>query len=118
LAIFAAIRCASSRVSNFAGPSLKRSAKNRAYVRYDTDLLLVTGVTRREWLPSFIAVLTPAFAFKATPSINEARDHDAYKPVTCFACKLVHLVNPKTGKVFVAGASCGTARAQISALCL
>jgi len=32
-----------------------------------------------------------------------ARDHDAYEPVSCLACKLVHLVNPKSGKVFVAG---------------
>ena len=32
-----------------------------------------------------------------------SRDHDAYEPVTCLACKLVHLVNPKSGKVFVAG---------------
>jgi hypothetical protein len=25
-----------------------------------------------------------------------------YEPVTCLACKLVHLVNPKNGKVFAA----------------
>jgi hypothetical protein len=36
-----------------------------------------------------------------------ARDHDAYEPVSCLACKLVHLVNPKSGKVFVAGGSSG-----------
>jgi hypothetical protein len=36
-----------------------------------------------------------------------ARDHDAYEPVTCLACKLVHLVNPKSGKVFVAGGTSG-----------
>jgi len=28
--------------------------------------------------------------------------HDIYEPVTCLACKLVHLVNPKNGKVFAA----------------
>jgi hypothetical protein len=26
-------------------------------------------------------------------------DHDGYEPVTCLACKQVHRVNPKTGKV-------------------
>jgi hypothetical protein len=31
------------------------------------------------------------------------RDHDVYEPVTCLACKLVHRVNPKTGKVFGEG---------------
>jgi hypothetical protein len=30
-------------------------------------------------------------------------NHDFYEPVTCLACKLMHLVNPKTGKVFAAG---------------
>src|SRR5690348_2569479 len=45
-------------------------------------------------------------------TLDEAisRDHDAYEPVTCLACKLVHLVNPKSGKVFVAGGISGTAR--------
>ena len=27
------------------------------------------------------------------------RDRDAYEPVTCLACRQVHLVNPKTGEV-------------------
>jgi hypothetical protein len=27
------------------------------------------------------------------------RDRNAYEPVTCLACKQVHLVNPKTGEV-------------------
>jgi hypothetical protein len=37
------------------------------------------------------------------------RDHDAYEPVSCLACKLVHLVNPKSGKVFVAAGGGGEA---------
>jgi hypothetical protein len=28
-----------------------------------------------------------------------ARDYDGYVPVTFLACKLMHLVNPKTGEV-------------------
>jgi len=28
--------------------------------------------------------------------------HDLYEAVTCLACRLVHLVNPKNGKVFAA----------------
>jgi len=27
-------------------------------------------------------------------------DHDVYEPVTCLACKQVHRVNPKKGRVF------------------
>ena len=27
-------------------------------------------------------------------------DEDTYETVTCLACQRVHLVNPKTGKVF------------------
>jgi hypothetical protein len=27
------------------------------------------------------------------------RDLNAYEPLTCLACKQVHLVNPKTGEV-------------------
>ena len=33
------------------------------------------------------------------------RDHDAYEPVTCLACKQVHLVNPKTGELLREGGS-------------
>jgi hypothetical protein len=32
-----------------------------------------------------------------------APDQDAYEPVTCLACKLVHLVNTKTGKLLGEG---------------
>jgi hypothetical protein len=28
-----------------------------------------------------------------------AGDHDSYEPITCLACKLVHLVNLKSGEV-------------------
>ena len=34
-----------------------------------------------------------------TADENIPHDRDAYEPLTCLACKLVHLVNPKTGKV-------------------
>jgi hypothetical protein len=30
-------------------------------------------------------------------------DHDAYEPITCLACKQVHRVNLKTGKVLGEG---------------
>ena len=30
---------------------------------------------------------------------EESADHDGHVPVTCLACKLMHLVNPKTGEV-------------------
>jgi len=38
-------------------------------------------------------------------TVNETvpSGRDSYEPVTCLACKLVHRVNPKTDKVFVAG---------------
>jgi hypothetical protein len=29
---------------------------------------------------------------------EEPNDYDRYVPVTCLACKSVHLVNPKTGE--------------------
>jgi len=30
-------------------------------------------------------------------------DEDSYRAVSCLACKLIHLVNPKTGKVLAGG---------------
>ena len=30
---------------------------------------------------------------------DEPGDDEAYEPISCHACAVVHLVNPKTGKV-------------------
>jgi hypothetical protein len=32
-------------------------------------------------------------------SAEEVEDDDVYAPITCLACRLVHHVNPTTGKV-------------------
>jgi hypothetical protein len=77
--------------------------KNRAYVRYRAYPLAAFA------LPENMAAmlyLCPNTGFRVqgyTVDETISRDHDAYEPVTCLACKLVHLVNPKSGKVFVAG---------------
>ena len=39
------------------------------------------------------------FRVQGYPAEEESVDHDGHVPVTCLACKFVHLVNPKTGEV-------------------
>ncbi len=35
---------------------------------------------------------------------DDPDDGDAYQPLTCLACRQIHLVNPTTGKVLAAAA--------------
>ena len=39
------------------------------------------------------------FRVQGYPAEEESVDRDGHLPVTCLACKFVHLVNPKTGEV-------------------
>ncbi len=39
------------------------------------------------------------FASKAIQWTKQSRRTNAYEPVTCLACKRIHLVKPKTGDV-------------------
>jgi hypothetical protein len=77
--------------------------KNRACVRYDADPLFATRVIERM---ATVIYRCPNTGFRVqgyTVDETVRSDQDSYEPVTCLACKLMHLVNPKSGEVFVAG---------------
>jgi hypothetical protein len=77
----------------------ENAEKIRAYVRYRADLFLVIRIKRRM---ATVLYHCPNTGFRVqgyTEGETIAPDHDGYVPVTCLACKLVHLVNAKTGKV-------------------
>lgn len=68
-------------------------------MRYRADLIRLSRITEEM---ATVIYRCPNTGFRVqgyTDNETIARDHDAYEPVTCLACKQVHCVNPKTGKV-------------------
>jgi hypothetical protein len=43
--------------------------------------------------------LKPASNFSVSPNFKFALSGESYEGVTCLACRQVHMVNPRTGKV-------------------
>ena len=77
----------------------KGAQKNRSCVRYSAELLLVKlELCRRDGYGS-LSLPEHRLSCSRLPSRRGSVDHDGHVPVTCLACKFVHLVNPKTGEV-------------------
>jgi hypothetical protein len=82
--------------------SIQRN-KNSRCVGNRADLLLVTRVSAAMATVLYQCPKTGFRVQRYTRDETITADQDIYAPVTCLACRLRRLVNPKTGKVLVAG---------------